>query len=66
LPDEIFDNAALRVDEPFKQVEKERLEKVKKLHPNIEGFPAFGYEEVVNCSLKHIFIVFMNYNIKWP
>jgi hypothetical protein len=25
-----------------------------------------GYEETLDCSLKHIFLVFMNINLKWP
>lgn len=33
--------------------------------PELEKYTNIGYEEVINCSLKHIFMVFLNYNKKW-
>lgn len=36
------------------------------MSPDLEKFSFVGYEEIINCSLKHVFLVFNNYNIRWP
>lgn len=36
------------------------------MDPAVDNFSFVGYEEVINCSLKHVFLVFNNYNIRWP
>lgn len=42
------------------------MEKIKRAAPELEKYSFVGYDEVMNCSVKHIFQVFMNYNLKWP
>lgn len=41
------------------------MDNIIKGSPNLEKFSSIGYEEVINCSLKHIFMVFLNYDKKW-
>ena len=66
VKEKVYDNACINVDQLFREVESERLEKVKSQNPDIEKFSVLGFEDTINCSLKHIFLVFLNYNIKWP
>lgn len=41
------------------------MDQIIKTAPDLEKYTNIGYEEVINCSLKHIFMVFLNYNKKW-
>jgi type IV secretory pathway VirB6-like protein len=38
---------------------------MRKEFPNIEKFSFVGYEENIECSLKHIFNAFLNYGTKF-
>lgn len=61
----IFDNSKLIVDAEFTNIENERLDLVKKLIPDFDKFNICLLEETLDCSLKHIAQVFLNYDIKW-
>lgn len=65
-PKLIFNNATFSVTDEFLLIEKERLERIKQAAPELEKFSFVGYDDIVNCSLKNCFLVFMNYNMKWP
>ena len=62
----IFDNASLNLTDEFIKAESERYEKIKTQNPSILNYTFVGYDEVLNCSLKHIFMVYANFNKTWP
>ena len=39
----------------FKQIEQERMQRMFKEFPETDKFTQFGFEQTVDCSLKHIF-----------
>jgi hypothetical protein len=38
---------------------------MKKTFPDIDKFPILGYEDKIECSLKHLFQAFLNYGTKF-
>jgi hypothetical protein len=64
-PPAIYDNAEFIINSEFRQAELERIEQMKKTFPDIDKFPILGYEDKIECSLKHLFRAFLNYGTKF-